>query len=369
VTDPLSILWLMLPGQRSFRELHWLSMMPGSLVTAIGSPTPPEPVTHLHRGYIQPTHRYVEAGAIAWLRDVGSIPGRFDFVASLEMCSLVTGQATTLARKRGMLQSVIVWANDPRSPLYWSPPHRRSLRRSRNADLFLCMIEAAREHCVALGVPDERCEVVLPGVDLELFHPPRAPVEEPVCLFVSPLAANKGIDTVLDAFALVRAQQPDARLWVAGQGPLEALVRTRAADSGGAIRYLGPLGRERVAQAMRQAAVFVTAPRPTRVWSEQFGIAYVEAMASGLPIVTTVCGSNHEAVRPPNVRTADDARQIADALGLFLGDAALRRQVGETNRRVAAESHDLRRQVELMSAAFHRARKRARNEGGASTGA
>jgi hypothetical protein len=48
-------------------------------------------------------------------------------------------------------------------------------------------------------------------------------------------------------------------------------------------------------------------PRPLH---EQFGLACLGAMASWLPVVTTACGSNHEAVRPPNLRVADDAEAL-----------------------------------------------------------
>jgi phosphatidyl-myo-inositol dimannoside synthase len=110
-----------------------------------------------------------------------------------------------------------------------------------------------------------------------------------------------------------------------------------------------------VARVLREAACFVTAPRPTRVWNEQFGLAYLEAMASGLPVVTTVCGSNHEAVRPPNVRVADDAEALAEALAGFLGDPARRARVGEENRRVVLEHHELHRQCARMATAFREA--------------
>jgi phosphatidyl-myo-inositol dimannoside synthase len=114
-------------------------------------------------------------------------------------------------------------------------------------------------------------------------------------------------------------------------------------------------GRDGVARELRRAAVFVTAPRPTRVWNEQFGLAYVEAMASGLAVVTTACGSNHEAVRPPNQRVPDDAEAIAEALLGFLADPGRRARVGEENRRVAVEHHELRRQSARLGEAFRRA--------------
>jgi len=351
----LDIQWLMLPRQRPWRELHWLSLMPGARVTAVGDPRPPEAVAFVARPYRRPTDRFVEAGALAWLRGLDSVPGGDTWVASLELCSLVTGQASALARRRRQRQAVLVWANDPQTPLYRLPPYRQALRRARSADLFLCFVEAARDHCLALGLPAERCRVVHPGVDTRLFCPPPVPVAEPVAVFVSPLAANKGIDRVLDAFRLVRRDLPEARLWVLGRGPLEGLVRREAARAGSGVDHLGAGDRRRVAGVLREAAVFVTAPRPTRVWNEQFGLAYVEAMASGLPVVTTACGSNHEAVRPPNLRVADDAEALAEALTGFLADPARRARVGEENRRVALEHHELHRQSARMAEAFRAA--------------
>jgi phosphatidylinositol alpha-1,6-mannosyltransferase len=348
----LDIQWLMLPGQRPWRELHWLSLMPGARVTAVGDPRPPEAVAFVGRPYRRPTDRFVEAGALAWLRGLDSVPGGDAWVASLELCSLVTGQASALARRRRQRQAVLVWANDSQTPLYRLPPYRQALRRARSAELFLCFVEAARDHCLALGLPAERCRVVHPGVDTRLFCPPEVPVVEPVAAFVSPLAANKGIDRVLDAFRLVRRDLPEARLRVLGRGPLEGLVRREAARAGSGVDYLGAGDRRRVAGVLREAAVFVTAPRPTRVWNEQFGLAYVEAMASGLPVVTTACGSNHEAVRPPNLRVADDAEALAEALAGFLADPASRARVGQENRRVALERHELHRQSARMAEAF-----------------
>jgi glycosyltransferase involved in cell wall biosynthesis len=345
------ISWLMLPGQRPYRELHWLALMDRVHVMAVGSPRPPEDVEFVERRYRRITCRFTEAASLAWLRDIVTIP-ETDWVASLELCSLITGQAAGLARRRRLRQAVVVWGNDPRNALYRLPPYRQALERARGADLYLCLIRAARDHCIELGLPPERCVVVHPGVDLELFHPPERPIEQPVAAFLSPLARNKGIDRVLDAFDLVRRRLPEARLVVAGRGPLEGLVRRRAETAGGTVSFLGTLDRPGVATVLRRSAVFVTAPRPTRVWNEQFGMAYVEAMASGLPVVTTVCGSNHEAVPEPNRRVPDDPEALAHVLLTFLADPGHRAQVGRWNRRYVEEHHDERRQSRLMREAF-----------------
>ena len=198
---PLRLLWLTLPETRPGRELGWLAAMPEASVTAVVEVPTGDPAAFVQRPYRRLTRRFVEAGALAWFRDLGSVApdGGTDWVGALELCALVTGQVPRLADRLGARRVVITWGNDPRNPLYRLPPYRQALARSRSSDLVICTIEAALDHCLALGIAEDRCRVVLPPVDTERFHPPTEPVEEPVALFVSPLAENKGIDRVLDA--------------------------------------------------------------------------------------------------------------------------------------------------------------------------
>lgn len=352
--EPLTVCWLALPESRPNRELFWLSQMPGGQVTAIGERSTGDPVPFILRPYRRVTRRFIEAGALAWFRDLESVelPEPPQWTASLELCALVTEQARRFARRAGSRQAVITWGNDPRNPMYRLPIYKQVTDRAKHADLFICTIEAAKDHCVALGIPEERCKVVMPPMDTELFHPPPEHQEAPIAIFSSPLAPNKGVDTVLDAFDLVHAKLPDAKLRVIGVGPMRTLVEERAELSGGAIELLGPRPREGVAEELRRCALLVTAPRPTRVWNEQFGLAYVEAMASGLPVVTTKCGTNYEAVGPPNLLVEDDVNVIAEAMLTFLADPALRREVGIRNRVEVVERFEFGQQVRRLRAAF-----------------
>lgn len=351
------LLWVSLPDQRARRELYWMSQMPRTHVRALAANSPDGDIDWVPTTYRRPIKRFVEAGALAWARGLeDQDPADFDWVATLELCSLVTGQAARWRDTRGParrpLQAVVTWENLPGQPLYKIPPYRQAVAASRNADLYLCMVEAARDHLLALHFDPARIRVVKPGVDTELFRPADSPVEEPVAVFCSPLAGNKGIDRVLDAFRLVRNELPAARLLVAGRGPLEDVVRREASRPGSGVELRGSLDTVGVAQLLREGSVFVTAPRPTWKWTEQLGLAYLEALATGLPIVTTRCGSNEEAVRPPNDLLADDVEELAGALHKWLSDADLRASVGRENRLHVETHHDLRTQCVEMGAAF-----------------
>ena len=341
------LLWVSLADQRQGREQRWLSLLPGTRLTALAGQRPSPPADWVPATYRRPVRRFVEAGALAWVRELDALPPAYDWVGSLELCSLVTGQAGAYARRHRLRQLVLTWENDPRQPLYAVPPYRTALRRSlRTADLFLCLVDAAADHLRVLGVAEDRIRVVKPGVDTGLFRPAPEPVVDPVLAFVSPVAANKGIDRVLAAFALVRAKIPEARLLVLGDGPLVPAVR------GPGVDYLGRGDAARVAAVLRSAAVFVTAPRSTWKWSEQFGLAYLEAMACGLPVVTTACGTNHEIVVSPNERVVDDAGALAEALLGLLADPARRAAVGAHNRRYVEAHHELGEQCARMAAAL-----------------
>ncbi len=369
-----SILWGRLPDQRPGRELYWLSRMPDTQVTELGSPRthPPDSgIGWIDRPFRRPIRRFVEAGAFGWLRGLDTVdPSPFAWVASLELCSLVTGQLSGFAARNGLRQAVVTWENMAHQPLYRIPPYSLATRRALRADLMVCPIEAARTHLLELGYPQERIQVVPPGVDVGHFRPASergVAREENLVVFVSPVAPNKGIDTVLDAFAMVRRTIPDARLVVAGGGPLVPLVREHEQASGGTVGHVGNLDREQVADLLASASVFVTAPRATWKWNEQFGLAYLEAMAAGIPIVTTACGTNHEAVRPPNLVVGGSAAEVAEGLRHFLSDPVEAARVGAVNREVAVAEHDLQTQCDALGAAFAAVERlpiRSRERGG-----
>src|SRR5690606_3014422 len=207
-------------------------------------------------------------------------------------------------------------------PIYKIPPYRQALNSAREADLLLCMVDAAKEHLLENKFDEEKIRVVKPGVETSILFPPQSTPAEPVVIFISPLAPDKGIDLVLEAMKIVRHQIPEAKLLVAGRGPDQDLVEAAAADSKQNVELMGSLNAHGVGELLRSGAVFVTAPRPTWKWEEQFGLAYVEAQACGLPVVTTRCGSNEEALAPGNDLLNDyTAEAIADRLIFWLQNA------------------------------------------------
>lgn len=126
---------------------------------------------------------------------------------------------------------------------------------------------------------------VIPNpVDLRAFTVTPAPRSERV-LFVGRLAPEKRLPDLLAAFALLRQRRPGATLRLVGDGP----ARPTAVPDG--VTLVGQLNRVGVARELAACDLLVLASE-----IETFGVALVEALASGRPVVATRCGGPEEIV-------------------------------------------------------------------------
>lgn len=199
-------------------------------------------------------------------------------------------------------------------------------------------------------VPPERIRIIHPGVDLEKFHPPgsdsalalrdrlgiapRAPVVVSLARFVP----RKGMDTLLQAFALLRNSLPEARLVLAGSGPdLPRLVKI-AAGLGVSDFVVFP-GRLPDADlpALLSLGVFALLSRQTERDVEGFGMVLVEAQACGSPVVAANSGGMPDAVGPGagTIVPPDDPEAAANALSRYLLDPREAAAAGQFGRAFA----------------------------------
>ncbi|MEG3614439.1 glycosyltransferase family 4 protein [Isoptericola haloaureus] len=160
-------------------------------------------------------------------------------------------------------------------------------------------------------------DVVPNGIDLHRFRPGTGAGERtphPVVLFVGAWVGRKNGDELARQFvAQVRPRHPEAELWMVSRDVPE--------DAGPGVRALGALDDAQLADAYRRAWVFCL---PSDY--EGFGIPYVEAMASGVPVVAT-----------PNVgaRYVSDEGRAALLTPLDGVGAALADLLGDASRRAA----------------------------------
>jgi glycosyltransferase involved in cell wall biosynthesis len=153
----------------------------------------------------------------------------------------------------------------------WSAWEKHILTRDFSRVMFFSL--SSCDQGLALGVPATRSAVNCPGIDLDAYAP--APVKEDVVFFTGKLDGRRGVDSVL---ATARAL-PDVRFRLMGWGPREDKIRRTAPPNVEMVKFErgAPLRR-----AFAAARIFFL---PTR--AETFGLALVEAMASGCAVVSS----------------------------------------------------------------------------------
>jgi glycosyltransferase involved in cell wall biosynthesis len=205
------------------------------------------------------------------------------------------------------------------------PAPRRMIRRAADeADGMTTVCQALKDGLAALGVPPERIDVVLHGVDLELFRPPqdrqaaraRAGFDRPTLLSVGHLVEGKGHHIAVEALARL----PGTALAVIGDGEEQANLERLARELGLAdrVRFLGHVDQTDLPLYYGAADALVLA-------SAREGIPNVimESLACGTPVLTTRVGGTPEVVSVPEagllLERRDPATLAEAAERLFAG--------------------------------------------------
>ena len=184
---------------------------------------------------------------------------------------------------------------------------------------------------LAASVPVARPVRVVPNFVAPSPHPP-ASLEAEEIVHVSNL---RPVKRPLDLVAiLARLEHDRARLSVVGDGPEGEALR-RAVDEAGLVDRVRLHGmRSDVGAVLREGSVFVL---PSA--SESFGLAALEAMAAGLPVVATTAGGLPEVVRDGTdgfLHEVGDVDAMARSVDRLLASEPLRRRMGAAARRRAA---------------------------------
>lgn len=163
-----------------------------------------------------------------------------------------------------------------------------------------------REELVAAGVAPSRIRVVPPFVHA---LDPEVPADGPPCvLFVGRLAEAKGARDAVEAWVRSGVDLP---LVLAGTGPLREELERRARPAGApSVEVLGWVDRARLARLYRRARALILASR----WQEPFGIAGIEALRFGVPVVGWESGGVEEWHPGPGLVRWGDVDALAAAL-------------------------------------------------------
>ncbi|MGI5425274.1 glycosyltransferase family 4 protein [Streptomyces sp. CA-179760] len=231
------------------------------------------------------------------------------------------------------------------------PAARQLLRRiGDSTDTITYLGEYTRSRIAGALSPQAaaRMAQLPPGVDEKTFHPDSGGDEirarlgltdRPVIVCVSRLVRRKGQDTLIRAMPRILAAEPDAVLLIVGGGPYEGDLRKLAQETGVAasVRFTGAVPWSELPAHYGAGDVFAMPCRTRRggLDVEGLGIVYLEASATGLPVVAGDSGGAPDAVLDGEtgwVVRGGSAEETAERVVTLLGDAELRRRMGERGR-------------------------------------
>ena len=208
--------------------------------------------------------------------------------------------------------------------LPWTLPLIRETMRDASSVLAVSSELARRLRPLGDGRP---LRVVPNVVDTEFFHrpQPRAVVEPFLFVSVASQLMYKGMDVLLRAFAIAFAGNAQVRLEIGGDGADRPrfIALAEALDIASQVMWRGALTREQVRECLWRADAFVL---PSRY--ETFGVVFIEAMATGLPVITTRCGGPEDFVDENCgcLVEVDQPDQLAEAMTTMRRDRELWRQ-------------------------------------------
>jgi colanic acid/amylovoran biosynthesis glycosyltransferase len=264
------------------------------------------------------------------------------------------GLASLARRMGGPTYSVTAHAKD----IYHSDVRVDRLREKLGAASFVATVSRQnREYLTSLLGDDGRVRVVSNSVDLARLGRPEANGRaEAVVLSVARLIEKKGLADLVDACALLTARGMAVRLEVAGTGPLRGALEEAAARQGVPAVFHGALPHEEVRALYRRATVF-SLPCVIAASGDRDGLptSVLEAMASGLPVVTTAVNGLEEAVvheRTGLVVPEHDPAALASALERVLSDRELAARLAHEARLHVERSFSLERSVNLLRSLF-----------------
>jgi len=247
----------------------------------------------------------------------------------------------------------------------WPPFRWVEQRLTRRTERVIACSEHVRTHLVRrVGLRPEKVALVYNGVDTELFAPAapddaqRAAVraelgfgpDETLIGTVGHLNRQKGHDVLIEALAHVLRREPAARIVIAGRGPLRKRLEALASDHGVAskVRFAGL-----VSDVPRLLRAFDLFAFPSR-W-EGFGIALIEAMAAGLPVVASRTGGITEIVEDGVsglLVAPGDAGGLAATLARVLRGPDTAGELARNGLARVRERFSLARTVERMAAIY-----------------
>jgi glycosyltransferase involved in cell wall biosynthesis len=268
-----------------------------------------------------------------------------DIIYTSDITWYFTYQAVMAKQKFGKKVIALEWENIPFA--YEEDAQMKDMKeRSRMlVDIFVTVTERAKEALLLEGVDKEKIVVIPMGVDVKRLSPDDAERErlrkefgiedkERIVLFAGRLVWEKGIYDLLHAAKLIEKQ---------------------AAAENDIAQMFTFYPRHNMFEILRAADIFVMPSISTRTWQEQSGMILIQAMACGVPVISTLTGSIPEVVDNAGILVQpNDPRELSASIMKLLLDDNLRKELGARGRKRALERFDSENTASKFGTLFER---------------
>ncbi|KKT66434.1 MAG: hypothetical protein UW58_C0008G0027 [Candidatus Collierbacteria bacterium GW2011_GWC2_44_30] len=247
-----------------------------------------------------------------------------DIVHVAETYYAYTHQAV-MAKRRGLVKKIVstVWETIPHNNEGIKGRERIKRLARENIDHFIAVTELAKKALVQEGVSEK------------IISAEKKNKRALTILCIARLVPEKGVEDLMSAFLEIAKKNIHVHLNFIGDGPLKGDLSGYKNVS---VRQV-PYGL--MAQEYQSADIFCLPSRSAKTWEEQYGMVLVEAMACGLPIVTTSTGAISEVCGDAALYTkSSDPQGLKDNLEILLKDAKLREKLGKIGRQRALNHFD-----------------------------
>jgi glycosyltransferase involved in cell wall biosynthesis len=197
----------------------------------------------------------------------------------------------------------------------------------------------------------DRIRVVYSGIDMSTFRPLPDVEKQWDVAFMGRLEAMKAVDLFPEMLSILRPRFPRLKMMMTGEGSLKSWLfkEFEERNVSSMIEYKGVVETDDVPLLLNKSRIFLY---PSR--QEPFGLSIIEAMACGVPVITTNVFGPDEIIRPDYDGIAvspDDANALADAVDSLLSDRELREKIAKNALR-SAQKYDIRDYAKQLLAIY-----------------
>jgi glycosyltransferase involved in cell wall biosynthesis len=255
-------------------------------------------------------------------------------------------QAAVLKRKAKIKKLVSTWWETiPFNNESTAAKKRIKKFTMSQVDRFVCYSKKAKQCLMAEGITEDRISYISLGVDTVAFHPCEKKNEQFTILFVGRLVEEKGVLDVYSACKQLIQNKKKVLLKIMGSGPLEQKLNYSILKDGlSDYVTIEHKPYQEMPEIFQEADILCVPSKKTPTWEEQYGMVFVEALASGLPIVSYDTGAISEIVGKGGLLCCEgDIEQLTHTCELLYTDRKLWSEIGRIGRERAEKFFDAKK--------------------------